>query len=95
MRMLGLVGGGGRQDGAHHDPDLAGVRAADLMHRRQFTLGREELVAGDRLVLRTLRARARERQRWWLGLPLGAAGIALSLAAAVGPRALNRSTTAR
>ena len=49
---------------------------------RQFTLGREEIVAGDRLVLRTLTGKARERQRWVLGLPLlvvGAAVAALGL----------------
>jgi zinc/manganese transport system permease protein len=44
---------------------------------RQFTLGREELVAGDRLVLKTLARKARERQRWALGVPLTAAGLAL------------------
>src|SRR5262249_50852191 len=62
-----------------------GTRAADAEERerlRQFTLGREELVAGDRMVLRTLRARARERQRLWLGGPGGriggaAAGLAV------------------
>jgi zinc/manganese transport system permease protein len=48
---------------------------------RQFTLGREELVAGDRLVLRTLTARARERQRWVVGLPLAGAGATLTLLA--------------
>jgi zinc/manganese transport system permease protein len=61
-----------------------GARSADAEERerlRQFTLGREEIVAGDRLVLRTLRSRARERQRWWLGLPLAGAGAATTLAA--------------
>jgi len=56
-----------------------GTRTADADERerlRQFTLGREELVAGDRMVLRTLRARARERQRVWLGVPLAATGAA-------------------
>ncbi len=37
---------------------------------RQFLAGRGEITAGDRMVLRTLRGRARERQRYWLGLPL-------------------------
>ena len=37
---------------------------------RQFIAGRSEIVAGDRLVLRTLRAKAREGQRYWLGIPL-------------------------
>jgi zinc/manganese transport system permease protein len=45
---------------------------------RQFTLGREEIVAGDRLVLRTLAGKARERQRWVLGAPLLVAGAALA-----------------
>jgi zinc/manganese transport system permease protein len=47
---------------------------------RQYLAGRGELAAGDRLVLVTLRARARERQRFWLGLPLAAVG---AVAAAV------------
>ena len=54
-----------------------GARTLDPEHRerlRQFLAGRSELVAGDRLVLRTLRAKARERQRYWLGLPLLALG---------------------
>ena len=37
---------------------------------RQYLAGRAELLAGDRMVLATLCARARERQRWWIGLPL-------------------------
>jgi zinc/manganese transport system permease protein len=41
---------------------------------RQFLAGRAEIMAGDRMVLRTLRARARERQRLWLGVPLLVAG---------------------
>jgi len=45
---------------------------------RQFTLGREELVAGDRLVLKTLRSKARQRQRYALGVPIALAGAALS-----------------
>lgn len=43
---------------------------------RQFLAGRAEITAGDRMVLRTLRARAREHQRFRLGLPLLAAGAA-------------------
>ena len=61
-----------------------GAREASTEERerlRQFTLGREELVAGDRRVLQTLRARARERQRWIVGLPLAGAGAALTLLA--------------
>ena len=37
---------------------------------RQFLASRGEISAGDRFVLRTLRAHARERQRVWLGVPL-------------------------
>jgi hypothetical protein len=57
------------------------VDADERERLRQFTLGREELVAGDRMVLRTLRARARERQRYWLSLPLAVAGTATALLA--------------
>jgi zinc/manganese transport system permease protein len=53
------------------DPD-------DRERLRQFTLSREEIVAGDRLVLATLTRKARERQRWTLGLPLSIAGAALA-----------------
>lgn len=49
---------------------------------RQFLAGRSEISAGDRLVLRTLRSKARERQRFWLGLPLLAAGSVGALALA-------------
>lgn len=41
---------------------------------RQYLAGRSEISAGDELVLRHLSAKARERQRWWLGLPLIAIG---------------------
>ena len=70
--------------------DIAwGARVADAEERerlRQFTLGREELVAGDRMVLRSLRARARERQRVRLGLPLVVVGAAAALLATRGRR---------
>ncbi|HEV8226841.1 MAG TPA: iron chelate uptake ABC transporter family permease subunit [Methylomirabilota bacterium] len=48
---------------------------------RQFLAARGEITAGDRFVLRTLRDRARERQRYWLGVPmlLGGAVAALAL----------------
>jgi zinc/manganese transport system permease protein len=62
-----------------------GARAADAEERerlRQFTLGREEIVAGDRLVLVSLRAKARERQRWTLGVPLVIGGGLAAAAAA-------------
>jgi zinc/manganese transport system permease protein len=45
---------------------------------RQFLAGRGEISAGDRMVLATLRAHARDRQRWWLGLPLLLGGAALT-----------------
>ena len=47
---------------------------------RQFLAGRGEIAAGDRMVLATLRARARARQRVWLGLPLFLGGAALAAA---------------
>ena len=49
---------------------------------RQYLAGRAELLAGDRMVIQALRARARERQRWWLGLPLLVAGAGGALALA-------------
>ena len=36
---------------------------------RQYLAGRSEIGAGDQLVLRSLRRKARERQRFVLGLP--------------------------
>jgi zinc/manganese transport system permease protein len=43
---------------------------------RQYLMGKSELSAGDQLVLRHLRSKARERQRFGLGVPLllGGAG---------------------
>jgi len=41
---------------------------------RQYLAGRTEISTGDGLVLRHLASKARERQRWWLGLPLIAIG---------------------
>jgi len=56
-------------------------------HLRQYIASRSELSAGDQLVLRTLRAKARERQRYWLGVPLlvvsAAAMLVLARRAAV------------
>ena len=49
---------------------------------RQFLASRGEIIAGDRMVLTTLRAHARGRQRFWLGVPLlvlGTAGAASGL----------------
>jgi zinc/manganese transport system permease protein len=48
----------------------------------QFLAGRRELAAGDRMVLRTLRAHARQRQRWWLGLPMITLGAGAAFALA-------------
>jgi zinc/manganese transport system permease protein len=50
---------------------------------RQYLAGRAEMVAGDRLVLRTLQVRARARQRWWLGVPLAVLGAGGGLALAL------------
>jgi len=52
---------------------------------RQYLAGRSEISAGDQLVLRHLRGKARERQRFALGLPLLLAGL-------VGLYALRRQT---
>ncbi|HEV8675278.1 MAG TPA: metal ABC transporter permease [Methylomirabilota bacterium] len=73
---------------ARHDTEiarLAGVRDAVRLgdrrldaeqqeRLRQFLLSRQEIAAGDRFVLAHLRARARTRQRFLLGVPL--AGLA-------------------
>jgi zinc/manganese transport system permease protein len=56
-----------------------GAQAMDPERRerlRQFLASRSEITAGDAMVLRTLRGRARERQRYWLGAPLVALGLA-------------------
>ena len=66
--------------------DLAAEQRERL---RQFLAGRDELLAGDRLVLATLRDHARGRQRFVLGLPLAAAGVILSLACLRVPHAVN------
>ncbi len=45
---------------------------------RQYLAGRSEISAGDQLVLRHVRSKARERQRYTLGIPLlvlGALGL--------------------
>jgi zinc/manganese transport system permease protein len=69
--------------GAMHRAAQWGTRPLDDSQREriaQFLAGRRELAAGDRMVLRTLRAHARQRQRWWLGVPM----MVLGLTAAVG-----------
>jgi zinc/manganese transport system permease protein len=62
------------------------VDPEDRERLRQFTLSREEIVAGDRLVLKTLTRKARERQRWALGAPLALAGVALAALGATSRR---------
>lgn len=47
---------------------------------KQFLAGSAEIAAGDRMVLRTLRAHARMRQRYWIGLPMLALGAGSALA---------------
>ncbi|MBO0765278.1 MAG: metal ABC transporter permease [Hyphomicrobiaceae bacterium] len=42
---------------------------------RQYLMGKSEISAGDQLVLRHLRSKARERQRFALGLPILIAGV--------------------
>jgi zinc/manganese transport system permease protein len=42
---------------------------------RQYLAGRSEMLAGDQLVLKELRAKARERQRYALGIPLLLLGV--------------------
>jgi zinc/manganese transport system permease protein len=50
------------------------LEAEKLERLRQYLAGRGEISAGDQLVLRHLRGKARERQRYGLGLPLLLAG---------------------
>jgi len=57
---------------------LQALGAEQQARLRQFLAGRDELVAGDRLVLRTLRGQARERQRLKLGIPLALGGAVLT-----------------
>ena len=57
---------------------------------RQFLASRGEIAAGDRMVLRALERRARERQRFWLGLPLLGAGAAGAVLLARSRRAARR-----
>jgi zinc/manganese transport system permease protein len=59
---------------------------------RQFLAGRAEISAGDRMVLNALRAKARQRQRYWLGLPfLLCGGLAAIGLARVRRRGVNRA----
>lgn len=49
---------------------------------RLYLIGRQEIAAGDRFVMDQLRLRARDRQRFVLGLPLAAIGGVLTWSAA-------------
>jgi len=54
--------------------------AGEQERLRQYLAGRSEMLAGDQLTLKALRAQARERQRYALGIPLlflGAIGLAV------------------
>jgi zinc/manganese transport system permease protein len=42
---------------------------------RQYLASRSEITAGDQMVVNHLRSQARERQRFWLGIPLLAIGV--------------------
>lgn len=67
---------------------------ADQQERlRQFLASQGEITAGDQMVLRTLRGKARQRQRLVLGLPLLATGAAGAFV--LGRRAWGRGTRAR
>jgi zinc/manganese transport system permease protein len=46
---------------------------------RQYIAGRTEIITGDRMVLAALKQRARQRQRYLLGLPLAVMGIGTAL----------------
>jgi hypothetical protein len=52
---------------------------------RQYLAGRAEILAGDRLILKTLQTHARARQRWWLGVPLAILGVGGAVALARWP----------
>ena len=52
----------------------------DMQQRlKQFLAGGAEIAAGDRMVLTTLRAHARLRQRYWLGVPMTVLGATAAL----------------
>jgi zinc/manganese transport system permease protein len=70
-------------EAAWNPRDLGGD---DRERLRQFTLSREEIIAGDRLVLKTLTRKARERQRLALGLPVALIGAALAAGGAISRR---------
>jgi zinc/manganese transport system permease protein len=71
-----------------------GTRELDPERRerlRQFLASRGEIVAGDRLVLATLRRHARHRQRFVVGLPLAMIGATAAFGLARHARAKRRS----
>jgi len=49
--------------------------AENIERLRQYLAGRSEISAGEQLVLRHLRDKARDRQRLMLGLPLVLIGV--------------------
>jgi zinc/manganese transport system permease protein len=56
------------------------VMSDEMQERlRQYLASRSEITAGEQMALNYLRDRARERQRFWLGLPLLAFGAAAFL----------------
>jgi hypothetical protein len=59
------------------------MTAEKVERLRQYLAGRSEIAAGDTLVIRDLHDKARERQRWMLGLPmfLMGAGVFYALTA--------------
>jgi hypothetical protein len=53
----------------------------DMQERlRQYLASRSEITAGEQMALNHLRDLARERQRFWLGLPLLGFGATVFLA---------------
>jgi zinc/manganese transport system permease protein len=72
-----------RLRGIHTDVQwgLRELGAEQQERLRQFMVGRDELIAGDQLVLRTLRDKARNRQRFTVGLPMALAGAGGALLA--------------
>jgi zinc/manganese transport system permease protein len=52
------------------------VMSEDRQERlRQYLASRSEITAGDQMTLRYLQTKARERQRFWVGLPLFGIGV--------------------
>jgi hypothetical protein len=51
------------------------LEAEKVDRLRQYLLGKSEISAGDQLVLRHLRGKARARQRFGLGIPIFLVGV--------------------